>query len=696
MQGRPFRPALFLEVDMEEIRIKETRKDAPAMNRAKVLGKSTRKTVLKTKRRAGDLVENRQDSPNEFASDRMQVGARNTVYDAGHKASKTAGKIKDKKRKRSRSRRSGERDAAKNLTGSASGEQRLDRRKVKGKKRLAEKTKKAHSQVLSESSVPKVKANPVKEKEKEARIKTAEKASEAGRGQANAAKEREKINSLERDVKRRKTEKTPDDTKRRMATRRRGTLTTGTTGIRKRSPGIKTMERSTKGIKQSPRSTAKVVPKTLRNSVKTGRKAIKSAETTSHMAVKTSQKVAKKAAKAGVASIRSSSKAAQVLKGAGLAAYKAALVLGKALAAILKAIAAGIKTLIAALAAGGSVAMVPLLIICMIGLIVGSVFGIFFSSEDTGSEKTMQQVVQEINAEYLEELQDEKDSVSFDILEMSGSAAVWREVLSVYAVKVNTDPENPQEVASLDDSKISTLKDIFWDMNDISSRSETKTETIIKETDDGQGNIVEERYEETKTTLYITVSHKTADEIAEQYGFSEEQKQQLAELLSEDNRSMWSAVLYGIRARGDGEIVAVSQAQIGNEGGQKFWSWYGFGSRVSWCACFVSWCANECGYIEDGIIPKFSLCANAVGWFKDHDQWLDGSQEPLPGMIIFFDWDNHTHTGPQDGHSDHTGIVERVENGVVYTIEGNSKDSVRERHYNVGHYEIMGYGMPAY
>ena len=184
--------------------------------------------------------------------------------------------------------------------------------------------------------------------------------------------------------------------------------------------------------------------------------------------------------------------------------------------------------------------------------------------------------------------------------------------------------------------------------------------------------------------------------MAEQYGFSEEQKQQLMELLSEDKRTMWSSVLYGIRAGGDGEIVAVALSQLGNEGGQKFWSWYGFESRVAWCACFVSWCANECGYIEDGVIPKYSLSANAVEWFKDHDQWLDGSQEPSPGMIIFFDWDHGTHTGAQDGHADHTGIVEKVENGVVYTIEGNAKDSVKERYYNVGNHEILGYGVPAY
>jgi hypothetical protein len=65
-------------------------------------------------------------------------------------------------------------------------------------------------------------------------------------------------------------------------------------------------------------------------------------------------------------------------------------------------------------------------------------------------------------------------------------------------------------------------------------------------------------------------------------------------------------------------------------------------------------------------------------------------------MIIFFDWDNKAGSGPQDGQSDHTGIVEKVENGRVYTIEGNTSDSCAERSYPVGYYEILGYGIPAY
>ena len=128
------------------------------------------------------------------------------------------------------------------------------------------------------------------------------------------------------------------------------------------------------------------------------------------------------------------------------------------------------------------------------------------------------------------------------------------------------------------------VKDIFWEMNQISSRTESKTETVITETDDGHGNIVETESTVTQTYLYITVSHKTAEEMAAQYGFNEEQKGYLAELLADENNYLWSQVLYGITG-GDGQIVTVALSLVGNVGGQPYWSWYGFNSRVEWCAC---------------------------------------------------------------------------------------------------------------
>ena len=371
-----------------------------------------------------------------------------------------------------------------------------------------------------------------------------------------------------------------------------------------------------------------------------------------------------------IITVKTAQRAAQAAKAAAKAAVVTVKAIAKATALAIKAIIAGTKALIAAIAAGGWVAVLVIIVICLIGMILGSVFGIFFSDEDSGTGMSMQTVVQEINTEYDTKLQEEKNSVSYDVLEMSGSRAVWKEVLAVYSVKTNTDQDNPQEVATMDDGKKQLLKDIFWEMNQISSRTESKTETVITETDDGHGNIVETESTVTQTYLYITVSHKTAEEMAAQYGFNEEQKGYLAELLADENNYLWSQVLYGITG-GDGQIVTV----------------------VEWCACFVSWCANECGYIDAGVIPKYAGCVNGVQWFKDRGQWLDGSAEPAPGMIIFFDWADES---GQDGLSDHTGIVQKVENGKVYTVEGNSGDSCRVNEYSIGYYEILGYGAPAY
>lgn len=101
------------------------------------------------------------------------------------------------------------------------------------------------------------------------------------------------------------------------------------------------------------------------------------------------------------------------------------------------------------------------------------------------------------------------------------------------------------------------------------------------------------------------------------------------------------------------------------------------------------WCADQCGYIDRSICPKFSLCSDGVNWFQQRNQWLAGTETPSPGMIIFFDWADNG----QDGVSDHVGIVASVENGTVHTIEGNSGDACRERSYSVGYYEILGYGV---
>lgn len=142
-------------------------------------------------------------------------------------------------------------------------------------------------------------------------------------------------------------------------------------------------------------------------------------------------------------------------------------------------------------------------------------------------------------------------------------------------------------------------------------------------------------------------------------------------------------------AGGNQAIVEVALTQVGNQGGQPYWSWYGFDSRVEWCACFVSWCADQCGYIESGLVPKFAGCVDGANWFKSNGKWQNRTYEPKAGDIIFFDWEG-------DGTTDHVGIVEKCENGTVYTVEGNSGDACKQRQYTVGSNNIYGYGIPAY
>ena len=137
---------------------------------------------------------------------------------------------------------------------------------------------------------------------------------------------------------------------------------------------------------------------------------------------------------------------------------------------------------------------------------------------------------------------------------------------------------------------------------------------------------------------------------------------------------------------GNGQIVSVALTQLGNEGGQKFWSWYGFDNHVAWCACFASWCGDQAGLIESGKMPKFSLCDDGIAWFQSKGKWKSRGYSPAPGTLIFFDWNG-------DGTSDHVGIVEKIEGSTVYTVEGNSSDAVNKRSYDINNGTIMGYGI---
>ena len=137
--------------------------------------------------------------------------------------------------------------------------------------------------------------------------------------------------------------------------------------------------------------------------------------------------------------------------------------------------------------------------------------------------------------------------------------------------------------------------------------------------------------------------------------------------------------------RGNEEVAAIALSQVGQVGGYPYWSWYGFSSRVEWCACFVSWCYAQVGLSE----PRFSGCTSGgMAWFQSHGQWADRNYADIaPGDAIFFDWDG-------SGNADHVGIVVGVDETRVYTVEGNSgNDACNYKSYLRGSSVIRGYGL---
>lgn len=413
---------------------------------------------------------------------------------------------------------------------------------------------------------------------------------------------------------------------------------------------------------------ASVSPKTKQLRIKSATRQAQSARKTAQYATAVRQRSAETAAKTAELSAQS---IYQSVKQSTAMSKRAA----ETTKEVLRAMIVGMRSTVAALAAGSGVTCMVIIVVCLIGMMSGSCFGIFFSGEDSGTGMTMRDAAREINAEYNEKIEKIKKDHPYDELNLSGSKATWPEMLSIYAVKATSDQRDGQEVASMNDMKLELLRKVFWDMNDISYHVERHAV--------GSGKDMT-----TVVSLCITVSHRTTAEVSKQYGFNADQKKQLDELLSEQYRPLWRSVLYGI-GTGNGDIVTVALSQLGDVGGETYWSWYGFTSREEWCACFVSWCANECGYIDAGIIPRFAWCNDGSNWFKARNQWQERDYEPYAGDIIFFDWDG-------DEVLDHVGIVVKTENGMVYTVEGNSGDCCRENCYLVGNVQIYGYGVPMY
>jgi hypothetical protein len=313
---------------------------------------------------------------------------------------------------------------------------------------------------------------------------------------------------------------------------------TGVISTKEASKGmVKTAQRSVK-------AGDKAVKEAAKSTVKTAAKSIKTSGHTAKAAVKTSQASAKAAAKTA----QTTQRAAQAARATARAAAVSAKTAAKAMAAAIKAIIAAAKGLTALIAVGGWIAVVVILVICLAGLLLGSAFGIFYSNESPGGNTpVMTEAVSKLNEEFTAEIQRIQDENPHDTLDLSGSDSIstshWREILAVYAVKVAADPESGMEVATLDDTKVGILRDVFWDMNKIDYWLETieHEETVI--TTDGDGNETTETIITTETILHINITSKSYTDMIAEYGFNSDQVKMLNELMKDEYRQLFMQLI---------------------------------------------------------------------------------------------------------------------------------------------------------
>ena len=448
---------------------------------------------------------------------------------------------------------------------------------------------------------------------------------------------------------------------------------------------IRTKRQAEKTIKQSARSTGKTVKTAAKGTVKSAEKGVKTAQATSKAAIKTtdaSVKTAQTAAKASAKATQWAVQAAKVTAKATAEATKAAV---KATISAVKAIIAGTKTLISAIIAGGWIAVVIILIVVLFGCAV-SLFGGGSDSNSytpvSAEVEAYEPLIQKYAKQY--DIPEYVELIKAVMMQESGG----RGLDPMQAAEGSFNTRYPHEPNGIKDPEYSIECGV----------QELKAALISAEVENPidmehiklalQGYNFGNGYISWAKNNYGGYSYANAVE------FSTMQAQRLGWDSYGDTQYVAHVLRYypygrAFTSGSSKAIVEVALTQLGNEGGQPYWSWYGFEGRVEWCACFVSWCADQCGYIESGLIPKFAGCVDGSNWFKDNGQWQDRSYEPQAGDIIFFDWEG-------DGETDHVGIVEKCENGVVYTVEGNSGDACRQRSYPVGSSVIYGYGLPAY
>lgn len=431
---------------------------------------------------------------------------------------------------------------------------------------------------------------------------------------------------------------------------------------------IKVKPEAEKTIKEAGNRTVKIAPRVVKASPVSSQKVKTQAVLQKKQALK-SMKAAREAKRAAMHSVQTAKQSAKAT--------------GRGLKAMAEAAAHAVKAAFAALMAGGGAVLVVLI------LIVGIIGGAAFLGNSQSSEALSAEVLAHTPAiqKYASEFGIPEYVPAIQAIMMQESGGRGTDPMQASECPYNT--QYPNTPGAIQDADYSIKVGIQYYADCVREAGCQSPQDMDKLKLSWQGYNYGNGYISWALEKFGGYSEANAlqfsQEQAAAHGWSGYgDPEYVPHVMRYYSGGGWFAGLFG-----NGQLVTIAKSQLGNEGGEKFWSWWGFTERQEWCACFVSWCADQAGLIQKEAVPKFSVCTDGVAWFQARGKWRSGGSVPTPGTIIFFDWDH-------DGASDHVGIVESCDGTTVHTIEGNSGDAVKQNSYTVNSQSILGYGLVAY
>ena len=488
-------------------------------DRMKNIGVKTKDTVNENINHADNV------SPEQYATDKvtesMRTGSETVAVGTEKAVRKGASKAKDKVKEKA-----AEKKAKKNAESQKEQEVPSDENStVENKPEQTKSEPKKNTDKTTQTKADKGDAKVVKEKQDKPAVKE--------KTQAPPKTKTEPEATVEEIKKPRQRKQTAPKTK--------GKATIKKVGAEKQT--VKTVNNEAHKIKQSKRS-LDATAKSIKKADKTVKTAKNTVKTTASTTKKTAE-VAKRTKQTAQATVRVTIKTVKV-------ATKVVVEAGKA-------VVAGVKSIGAAIAAGGVPAIVIIIIICLIGAIGGTCFGIFLANDETtGTQKTMSQAISELTSEHYANLTAMKASYTYDLFEVQGNTSInWKDILAVYAVKT-TSGENPLEVVTLDDEKMELLRDIMKDMNKMTGVVTPKVVAETTVTTDENGNSIKTTTYVTKKVLTVSTLQLSVDEISALYNFNDEQKALLAELMSSEYDDLWNELVGA-----SGQIIQGNSSYVG-------------------------------------------------------------------------------------------------------------------------------------